>query len=236
MNTIKLFMLKYKKQKGDINVIKMAPSILAADFSQLGEEVRDVERGGADYIHIDVMDGHFVPNITIGPLIVESLRPVTDLPLDVHLMIENPELYIEDFVKAGANIISIHVEACRHLHRTIQQIKSLGAQAGVVLNPATPIGTIEHILSEVDLVLLMTVNPGFGGQSFIPSVVPKIEQLSSLIKEQQLQVEIEVDGGVNRETAQSCIEAGANVLVAGSAIFNEADRRQAIEQIRAGKA
>ncbi len=217
-------------------MIKIAPSILAADFSQLGEEVQDVERGGADYIHIDVMDGHFVPNITIGPLIVESLRPVTNLPLDVHLMIENPELYIEDFVKAGANIISVHVEACRHLHRTIQQIKSLGAQAGVVLNPATPIGTIEHILAEVDLVLLMTVNPGFGGQTFISSVVPKIEQLSSLIKEQQLQVDIEVDGGVNRETAQSCIEAGANVLVAGSAIFNEANRKQAIEQIRASKA
>src|SRR5690606_17430195 len=161
-------------------MIKIAPSILSADFSRLGEEVKDVEKGGADYIHIDVMDGHFVPNITIGPLIVEAIRPVTSLPLDVHLMIENPELYIQDFAKAGADILSVHVEASPHLHRTIQIIKNQGIKAGVVLNPATPISLIQHIIEEVDLVLLMTVNPGFGGQSFIPSVIPKIEQLHSL--------------------------------------------------------
>jgi ribulose-phosphate 3-epimerase len=213
-------------------MIKIAPSILSANFARLGEDIKDVERGGADYIHVDVMDGHFVPNITIGPLIVEAIRPVTKLPLDVHLMIENPDQYVEAFAKAGADIITVHVEACTHLHRTIQQIKSKGLKAGVVLNPHTPVSVIEHVLEEIDLVLLMTVNPGFGGQSFIYSVLPKIKQVASMIEERKLQVEIEVDGGVNPETAKLCIEAGANVLVAGSAIYNQKDRSQAIAKIR----
>lgn len=213
-------------------MIKIAPSILSADFSRLGEEIKDVERGGADYIHVDVMDGHFVPNITIGPLIVEAIRPVTKLPLDVHLMIENPDRYISQFSRAGADIISVHVEACRHLHRTIQHIKAEGVKAGVVLNPHTPVSMIEHVIEDVDLVLLMTVNPGFGGQAFIPSVLPKIREVHKLVTERNLQVEIEVDGGVNIETAKQCIEAGANVLVAGSAIYNQADRASAIRAIR----
>ncbi|MEH7374489.1 MULTISPECIES: ribulose-phosphate 3-epimerase [Bacillaceae] len=213
-------------------MIKIAPSILSANFARLGEDIKDVERGGADYIHVDVMDGHFVPNITIGPLIVEAIRPITKLPLDVHLMIENPDQYIEAFAKAGADIITVHVEACTHLHRTIQQIKAQGVKAGVVLNPHTPVSMIQHVLEEIDLVLLMTVNPGFGGQSFIHSVIPKIKQVASMIEERKLQVEIEVDGGVNSETAKLCIEAGANVLVAGSAIYNQQDRGEAIAIIR----
>ncbi|AIE61799.1 ribulose-phosphate 3-epimerase [Bacillus methanolicus] len=213
-------------------MIKIAPSILSANFARLEEEIKDVERGGADYIHVDVMDGHFVPNITIGPLIVEAIRPVTNLPLDVHLMIENPDQYIGTFAKAGADILSVHVEACTHLHRTIQYIKSEGIKAGVVLNPHTPVSMIEHVIEDVDLVLLMTVNPGFGGQSFIHSVLPKIKQVANIVKEKNLQVEIEVDGGVNPETAKLCVEAGANVLVAGSAIYNQEDRSQAIAKIR----
>ncbi|PLR69708.1 MULTISPECIES: ribulose-phosphate 3-epimerase [Bacillaceae] len=213
-------------------MIKIAPSILSADFARLGADIEDVERGGADYIHVDVMDGHFVPNITIGPLIVEAIRPVTNLPLDVHLMIENPDAFIGTFAKMGADIISVHVEACPHLHRTIQQIKSEGVKAGVVLNPHTPANMIKEVLDEVDLVLLMTVNPGFGGQSFIHSVLPKIKEVSDMVKERGLQVEIEVDGGVNEETAKLCIEAGANVLVAGSAIYNQTDRTKAIQRIR----
>ncbi|WP_318504862.1 ribulose-phosphate 3-epimerase [Bacillus sp. T3] len=213
-------------------MVKIAPSILSADFSKLGEEIKDVERGGADYIHVDVMDGHFVPNITIGPLIVEAIRPVTKLPLDVHLMIENPDQYIEAFAKAGADYLTVHVEACRHLHRTISYIKSFGVKAGVVLNPATPVETIQHIIEDVDMVLFMTVNPGFGGQAFIPSVLPKIRQLKELIDAKGLDVEIEVDGGVNVETAKLCIDAGANVLVAGSAVYNQADRGKAIAEIR----
>lgn len=213
-------------------MIKIAPSILSADFAKLGEEVRDVERGGADYIHVDVMDGHFVPNITIGPLIVEAIRPVTKLPLDVHLMIENPDAYIEIFAKAGADIITVHVEACPHLHRTLQLIKSYGVKAGVVLNPHTPVSMIEHIIDEVDMVLLMTVNPGFGGQTFITSVLPKIKQVADMVKERGLNVEIEVDGGVNTETAKLCVEAGANVLVAGSAVYNKTDRAEAIRRDR----
>lgn len=213
-------------------MIKIAPSILSADFSKLGAEIEDVERGGADYIHVDVMDGHFVPNITIGPLIVDAIRPVTKLPLDVHLMIENPDAYIPAFAKAGADIISVHAEACPHLHRTIQLIKSEGVKAGVVLNPHTPADIISHVIDEVDLVLLMTVNPGFGGQSFIHAVLPKIREVADMVKERGLQTEIEVDGGVNAETARLCIEAGANVLVAGSAVYNKSDRKQAIDQIR----
>ncbi|WP_423800630.1 ribulose-phosphate 3-epimerase [Neobacillus sp. SAB-20_R2A] len=213
-------------------MIKIAPSILSANFARLGDEIKDVEKGGADYIHVDVMDGHFVPNITIGPLIVEAIRPVTKLPLDVHLMIESPERYIGAFVKAGADIITVHVEACTHLHSVIHQIKSAGIKAGVVLNPHTPVSLIEHILEDIDLVLLMTVNPGFGGQSFIHSVLPKIRQVARMVGEKNLDVEIEVDGGVNAETAKLCIEAGANVLVAGSAIYNQSDRGKAIREIR----
>ncbi|AIM17661.1 MULTISPECIES: ribulose-phosphate 3-epimerase [Neobacillus] len=213
-------------------MVKIAPSILSADFSKLGEEILTVEKAGADYIHVDVMDGHFVPNITIGPLIVESIRPITKLPLDVHLMIENPDQYIEAFAKAGADYITVHVEACRHLHRTIQNIKSFGVKAGVVLNPATPVESIQHIIGEVDMVLLMTVNPGFGGQKFIPEVLPKIKKVKELAESKGLTIEIEVDGGVNPETAKQCIEAGATVLVAGSAIYNQEDYHEAISLIR----
>ncbi|QOY34421.1 ribulose-phosphate 3-epimerase [Anaerobacillus isosaccharinicus] len=213
-------------------MIKIAPSILSADFARLGEEIKDVERGGADYIHVDVMDGHFVPNITIGPLIVDAIRPITTLPLDVHLMIENPDQYIPQFAKAGADIITVHVEACAHLHRTVHLIKEQGVKAGVVLNPATPVDTIQHIIDDVDMVLLMTVNPGFGGQKFIKQVLPKIYAVSEMSKSKGLSIDIEVDGGVNVETAKLCIEAGANVLVAGNAVYSEKDRGQAIKAIR----
>jgi ribulose-phosphate 3-epimerase len=213
-------------------MVKIAPSILSADFAKLGEEILDVEKGGADYIHVDVMDGHFVPNITIGPLIVEAIRPITKLPLDVHLMIENPDQYIEAFAKAGADYITVHVEACRHLHRTIQHIKSVGVKAGVVLNPATPVESIQHIIGDIDMVLLMSVNPGFGGQKFIPEVLPKIRKVKEMAEKKGIELEIEIDGGVNPETAKQCIEAGANVLVAGSAIYNEKDRARAISLIR----
>jgi ribulose-phosphate 3-epimerase len=214
-------------------MVKIAPSILAADFARLAEEIQDVERGGADWIHIDVMDGHFVPNITIGPLIVDAVRPHTDLPLDVHLMIEQPEKYIADFVRAGADYISVHQEACAHLHRTIYQIKEEGAQAGVVLNPATPAHMIREILPDVDLILLMTVNPGFGGQRFIKNVVSKIETVKQMLIERNLEhVHVQVDGGVNLETARTCIEAGANVLVDGSASFKEKDRAAIIDRLK----
>ncbi|PAE16494.1 ribulose-phosphate 3-epimerase [Virgibacillus sp. 7505] len=211
---------------------KIAPSILSADFANLANEIRDVEKGGADYIHVDVMDGHFVPNITIGPLIVEAIRPVTKLPLDVHLMIENPDRYIGEFVKAGADIITVHQEACIHLHRTIMMIKEQGVRAGVVLNPSTPVSLIEEMLPELDMVLLMTVNPGFGGQRFIPSVLKKVEELSKLREALELDFEIEIDGGVNIETAGLCTDAGADVLVAGSAVYNQEDRAAAIAAIR----
>lgn len=213
-------------------MVKIAPSILSADFSRLAEEIIDVERGGADYIHIDVMDGHFVPNITIGPLLVAAIRPVTKLPLDVHLMIENPDSYIEAFAKAGADYISVHVEACTHLHRTVQLVKSFGKKAGVVLNPATPVTSIQHIIGDIDMVLLMSVNPGFGGQKFISSVLPKITEVKEMAEKNGISIEIEVDGGVNEETARLCIQHGAGVLVAGSAIYNQADRKKAIEAIR----
>lgn len=213
-------------------MVKIAPSILSANFAKLGEEIKDVEQGGADYIHIDVMDGHFVPNITIGPLIVEAIRPITTLPLDVHLMIENPDAYIEAFAKAGADYITVHVEACRHLHRTIHYIKSFGVKAGVVLNPATPVDAIQHIIADIDMVLLMSVNPGFGGQKFIYEVLPKIKAVKDMIDERNLDVEIEIDGGVNVETAKLCMEAGASVLVAGSAIYNEKDRAKAIATLK----
>ncbi|WP_455662310.1 ribulose-phosphate 3-epimerase [Pradoshia sp.] len=213
-------------------MVKIAPSILSADFSKLGSEIKDVEHGGADWIHIDVMDGHFVPNITIGPLIVEAIRPITKLTLDVHLMIENPDQYIEAFAKAGADYITVHAEACTHLHRTIQLIKSFGVKAGVVLNPATSPSVLDYVLEDLDMVLLMTVNPGFGGQAFIPSVLDKIETVRGMIDEKGLAVEIEIDGGVNPETARQCVERGATVLVAGSAIYNKEDRKQAIADIR----
>jgi len=213
-------------------MVKIAPSILSADFSKLGKEITDVEQGGADLIHVDVMDGHFVPNITIGPLVVDAIRPITKLPLDVHLMIENPDQYVDAFAKAGADYITVHVEACRHLHRTIHQIKELGVKAGVVLNPATPVESILPIIDDVDMVLLMTVNPGFGGQKFIHSVLPKIRQVKDLALSRNLDLEIEVDGGVNEESAKLCIEAGASVLVAGSAVYNQKDRGQAIAALK----
>jgi len=212
-------------------MIQIAPSILAANFSKLADEVKEVEKAGAKLIHIDVMDGHFVPNITMGPIVVEAIRPVTTLPLDVHLMIENPDQYIESFAKAGANYITVHVEACRHLHRTIQLIRSYGVKPGVVLNPHTPIESIKHILDDVDLVLLMTVNPGFGGQKFIHSVVSKIAELSALIKEKNLNVEIEIDGGINSETIVPCAQAGATIFVAGSAIYGKENRTEALQSI-----
>jgi len=212
--------------------IKIAPSILSADFAKLGAEIKEVEQGGAGLIHVDVMDGHFVPNITIGPLIVEAIRPHTQLPLDVHLMIEQPERYVADFAKAGADLITVHQEATVHLHRLIHQIKELGVKVGVALNPATPIETIQHVLSDLDMVLLMTVNPGFGGQKFIPAVLQKIETLRQhLIVQGYQHFDIEVDGGINAVTARQVAGAGANVLVAGTAIFGERDRRQAIRTI-----
>ena len=213
-------------------MIKIAPSILSADFSRLGEEVKDVEKGGADYIHIDVMDGHFVPNITIGPLIVEAIRPVTSLPFDVHLMIEDPDRYIPQFIKAGADIITVHVEATKHLHRTLHMIKEQGIHAGVAINPATPVEMIRETLSYVDLVLLMTVNPGFGGQSFIPEVLEKIQKVKQWKDEYGYNFDIEVDGGINPETARKCVAMEANVLVAGSSIYNQKDRQKAILDIR----
>ena len=190
--------------------IKIAPSILSADFAQLGEQVKQAEAAGADYIHVDVMDGHFVPNITIGPLVVRALRPITDLPLDVHLMIEKPERYLADFAQAGANILTVHVETCPHLHRTIQQIKELGVKAGVTLNPATSLNTLEEVLPEVDLVLIMSVNPGFGGQSYIQSSTAKIARLRSMLDAIGSKAEIEVDGGVNPKTIRQITEAGDN--------------------------
>ncbi len=215
--------------------IKIAPSILSADFARLGAEISEVEVGGADLIHVDVMDGHFVPNITIGPLIVDAIRPHTRLPLDVHLMIENPEKYVADFAKAGANIITVHQEATVHLHRLVHQIKELGVKVGVALNPATPISTIEHILMDLDMVVLMTVNPGFGGQKFIAAVLKKIKQLRLMTNGLGLnKFDIEIDGGVNAETSGSVVDAGANILVAGNAVFGQTDRKQAIQAILAG--
>ena len=213
-------------------MIKISPSILSADFSRLGEDIQAVDRAGADYIHIDVMDGHFVPNITIGPLVVDALRKVTDKPLDVHLMIENPDLYIPDFAKAGADIITVHQEAVPHLHRTVQLIKSLGKKAGVSLNPATPVETLDVILDELDLVLIMSVNPGFGGQSFIPSALDKIRALRQRIMQRGLSTELEVDGGVKIDNIGEVVAAGADVLVAGSAVFNTEDYAATITALR----
>lgn len=202
--------------------VRIAPSILSADFARLGEQVQEAQAGGADWIHVDVMDGHFVPNLTIGPPVVRALRPLTTLPLDVHLMIERPELLIPDFVQAGANRITVHVEACPHLRRTIQQIRELGARPGVTLNPATPLSALEEILPHVDLALIMSVNPGFGGQSFLPGSTARITRLRQMLDERGLAgVELEVDGGITADNAAEVAAAGATVLVAGSAIFNE---------------
>jgi ribulose-phosphate 3-epimerase len=210
----------------------IAPSILSADFSKLGDEIRSVEKAGADWIHVDVMDGHFVPNITIGPLIVEAARRITSLPLDVHLMIENPDRYIEDFAKAGADLISVQVEACIHLNRTIQMIKLLDLRAGVVLNPSTPLSAIEWILEDVDFVMIMSVNPGFGGQKFIPNSIDKIRSLRKMIQDRGLSILIEIDGGVNEKTIKNVSDAGVDVFVAGSAIFKSPDYKETISKFR----
>ena len=210
----------------------IAPSILSADFANLGDDIKRVIDAGADWIHADVMDGHFVPNITFGPMVVSAVRRITDLPIDVHLMIEAPERYIDDFAKAGASHISVQVETCVHLHRTVHQIKEAGARAGVVLNPATPISSVNWILGDVDYVLVMSVNPGFGGQAFIPSSLDKIRALRKLIGTQELEVQIEIDGGVNLETIGSIAEAGADVFVAGSAIFGSSDYQKTITSFR----
>lgn len=211
---------------------KVAPSILSADFSRLGEEIRAVAAAGADYIHVDVMDGRFVPNITIGPLVVAAARKATTLPLDVHLMIEEPERYVEDFAAAGADIIVVHVEACRHLHRVVQQIKGTGKRVGVSLNPATPLSYLEYILDQLDLVLLMTVNPGFGGQSFIEATLPKIRSLREMLDSRNCKAELEVDGGVKLSNIAAISAAGADVLVAGSAVFNSGDYHATINEMK----
>lgn len=211
---------------------KIAPSILSADFSRLGEEIRSVEAAGADYIHVDVMDGRFVPNITIGPLVVEAARRVTSLPLDVHLMIAEPDRYIPDFAAAGADIIVVHAEACPHLHRTVQLIRSLGKKAGVSLNPATPLNHLDYVLEELDLVLLMTVNPGFGGQSFIEACLPKIQALRGILDKRGLEAELEVDGGVKVSNIDRISHAGADVFVAGSAVFGAEDYASVITTLK----
>lgn len=214
-------------------MISIAPSALAADFRRLELELQDVESGGADMLHVDIMDGHFVPNISFGPFVVEFMKQSTSLPLDVHLMIERPELLLHEFVTAGASRLTVHAEACTHLHRVVGQIRDYGVLPGVAINPATPLSVLEYILADVDLLLIMTVNPGFGGQKFIPAMLPKIRELRRMLDERGLHhVHIEVDGGINEETAKLVIEAGADVLVAGSSIFGESDRAEAIRRIR----
>jgi ribulose-phosphate 3-epimerase len=210
----------------------IAPSILSADFGRLGEEVRAVSEGGADLIHVDVMDGHFVPNITIGPLVVKAVRAATKTPLDVHLMITDPDRYLDDFAKAGADLLCVHLEACVHLHRTIQHIKSLGKKAAVALNPHSPLDGLRYVLEDLDMVLLMTVNPGFGGQSFITNVVPKIRELRAEVDRRKLAVDIEVDGGIKVDNVHVVAEAGANVYVSGSGIFSEKDYGKTIAAMR----
>ncbi|SFG36943.1 ribulose-5-phosphate 3-epimerase [Desulfotomaculum arcticum] len=213
-------------------MVKIAPSILSADFAILGEQVSKVEQAGAELLHIDVMDGHFVPNITIGPLVVEALRPVSQLIFDVHLMIENPDLYIKQFARAGADIITVHAETCPHLHRTVQAIKETGVKAGVALNPSTPPDILEYVLGQLDLVLVMTVNPGFGGQKFIREMLPKISKIKAMLDRIQSTALLEVDGGVNVNTAGEVAAAGADTLVAGSAIFGAEDPAVAVQKIK----
>lgn len=212
--------------------IEIAPSILSANFSCLGDEIRAVERGGADVLHVDVMDGHFVPNITIGLPVVKSLAGFTRLPIDAHLMITDPGTYAPQFVKAGAQMVSVHVEADPNLHRTLTAIKSAGAQAGVVLNPATPVSAVEEALQFVDYVLVMSVNPGFGGQQFIPQSIDKVKRLRQLINERQLNVRIEIDGGIDRTNIETVVAAGAEIIVAGSAIFGTPDAENAVKELR----
>ncbi len=215
------------------NRIKLAPSILSADFGRVGEQVAEATKAGADYIHVDVMDGHFVPNITIGPLVVAAIRPHTSLPLDVHLMIESPEKYIQQFAQAGADIITVHAEVCPHLHRMVESIKEAGCKAGVSLNPSTPLTALDETLPVLDLALLMSVNPGFGGQQFIESTIGKIARLRRKLDELGLAAELEVDGGITAEIAPRVAQAGARVLVAGAAIFNKRESvSQAIARIR----
>lgn len=214
--------------------ILIAPSILSADFSRLGEEIMAVDQAGADVIHVDVMDGHFVPNITIGPLVVRAARRVTGKPLDVHLMISDADSYIEDFAEAGADWITVHVEACVHLQRTLARIRELGCKAGAVLNPATPLSTLEYVLTDLDLVLLMAVNPGFGGQRFIESTTDKISRLRDMIDRRGLEVGIEVDGGINAQTVERVARAGANIFVAGSAVYQSDSYEQVIGELRDG--
>ncbi|CAG35524.1 ribulose-phosphate 3-epimerase [Desulfotalea psychrophila] len=212
--------------------IKIAPSILSADFTRLGEEIEAVDRAGAEVIHIDVMDGHFVPNITIGPLVVEAARRVTDKVLDVHLMISDADRYVDSFVKAGADWVTVHVETCTHLHRTVSRIKELGAKAGAVLNPATSLASLDFILEDLDLVMLMSVNPGFGGQSFIPSTLEKSWQLHQRIQSLGLEIGIEIDGGINAATIADATEAGANIFVAGSAVYGSSDYSETIAELK----
>ena len=213
----------------------IAPSILSADFARLAEEVAKVEEAGADWLHVDVMDGHFVPNLTIGPPVVEALRKVTSLPLDVHLMMTNPDAFIAEFAEAGANYLTVHVETCPHLHRTVQLIKDHGVKAGVTLNPATPAATLSEIVHDADLILIMSVNPGFGGQKFSPSSLHKIAEVRALIDRTQSKALLEVDGGVKPDNADSILAAGADVLVAGSAVFSDHDYAAAITALRAGR-
>lgn len=211
---------------------KIAPSILSADFAHLAEEIRKVEEAGADMIHVDVMDGHFVPNFTIGPPIVRAIRKVTRLPLDVHLMMTNPDDFIPDFIKAGSDYLTVHVETCPHLHRTIQSIKENGVKAGVTLNPATALSLVEPILPFVDLLLIMSVNPGFGGQSFIPQVLDKVREARRMIDEKKLSVELEVDGGLKVDNVGAIAQAGADIFVAGSAVFHSKDYKETLEKMR----
>lgn len=208
-------------------MIKVAPSILSADFSRLGEEVKAISEAGADYIHIDIMDGNYVPNISFGPMVMNSIRGVTDKVFDVHLMIEKPERYIEQFKEAGADLITVHAESCLHLHRTIEQIKATGAKSGVSINPATPVELIKHIIPMVDMVLIMSVNPGFGGQSFIPFTIDKIKEVRKISET----VDIQIDGGINHESGKLCVEAGANILVAGSYVF-KGDYKENIDRLK----